>query len=127
VHCAILDGGYLVASLSLLYIDIGFLYALCQGVICSLPWVELLRVQSLNVQSCDEADQRRIHNDAPINPNITSMVSQQEDFNTSVNLLMSVEVGYLHYIQDRGLRELLYPRLGDYAWLLPSCLHQVPI
>jgi hypothetical protein len=29
MHCTILDGGYLVASLSLLYITIDFLYALC--------------------------------------------------------------------------------------------------
>jgi hypothetical protein len=28
VHCAILDGGYLVALLSLFYITIAFLYAL---------------------------------------------------------------------------------------------------
>jgi hypothetical protein len=33
VHCAILDRGYLVASLSLFYITIIFLYVLCQGAI----------------------------------------------------------------------------------------------
>jgi hypothetical protein len=32
-HYAILDGGYLVASLSLIYITIGFLYSLHQGAI----------------------------------------------------------------------------------------------
>jgi hypothetical protein len=32
-HCSILDRGYLVASLSLFYISIILLYALCQGVI----------------------------------------------------------------------------------------------
>ena len=33
VHCTILDRGYLVASLSIVYIAIILLYALCQGAI----------------------------------------------------------------------------------------------
>jgi hypothetical protein len=38
---------------------------------------------------------------------------------------MSVEVRDLHDIQYRGLCELLYPRLGDYARFLPNRLHQI--
>ena len=53
------------------------------------------------------------------------MVARQDDFNARVNLLMSTEVGYLHYIQDHRLRELLYPWLGDYAQLLPSRPHKI--
>ena len=127
VHCTILDGGYLVASLSLLYITIIILYALCQGVIGSLPWVELLRVRSLHAQSYNELDQTLIHSDMLVKPHISFMVARHEEFNASVNLLMLSEVSGLHYIQDHRLRELLNPWLGDYARLLPSRSHQIPM
>jgi hypothetical protein len=40
---------------------------------------------------------------------------------------MSAKVGDFNHIQDRGVHELLNPRLGDYIGLLPICLHQVPM
>jgi len=55
------------------------------------------------------------------------MIAQQEDFNTSVNLLMSTEVGDIYHVQDRGSRELLNPQLGNYIGFLPSHIHQVPM
>jgi hypothetical protein len=42
-HCAILDRGYLVASLPFFNFTICFLDALGQGAIQGLPWVKLLR------------------------------------------------------------------------------------
>jgi hypothetical protein len=38
---------------------------------------------------------------------------------------MSAKMRDLHDVQYCGLRDLLYPRLGDYVSLLPSRLHQV--
>jgi hypothetical protein len=55
------------------------------------------------------------------------MIAHQEDFNAIVNLTMSAKVRYLHHIEYRGLCELLNPRLGDYARILPSHLHQISI
>jgi hypothetical protein len=81
----------------------------------------------LHAQSNDQVDQRQIHSHAPIKPQIPSMVARQEEFNTSVNLLMSIKVGDLHHVQDRGSREILNPRLGDYLGLLPSRLHHLPL
>jgi hypothetical protein len=53
------------------------------------------------------------------------MIAQQEDFNASVNLLMPTKMRDLRYIEYRGLHQLFYPRLGDYARILPSRLHQI--
>jgi hypothetical protein len=87
-HCAILDRGYLVASLSLINFTICFLYALNQGVIRGLPWVELLRLRSLYAQSYDQVDQRWIqsnlcwhrgrprvqcYNNIPTNPSLLDL------------------------------------------------------
>jgi hypothetical protein len=66
VHCAILDGRYLVASRSLFYISICVFDPLCQCAICSLPWVEVLWVKSLHAQSGDPMDQRQIDCDASV-------------------------------------------------------------
>jgi hypothetical protein len=38
---------------------------------------------------------------------------------------MSTKVRNIHDIQYHGLREILYPQLGDYVRLLPSHIHQV--
>jgi hypothetical protein len=53
------------------------------------------------------------------------MIEFQEEFNTSVNLPMSAKVRDLHHVEYRGLREILYPSLGDDARLLTSDLHQI--
>jgi hypothetical protein len=37
----------------------------------------------------------------------------QQDFNTRVNLLMPSKVGYLHYVQHGGPRDVHGPRMGD--------------
>jgi hypothetical protein len=100
VHYAILDGGYLVAPLSFVHIIVDVLYSLRQGTICNLPWVKILRVHSLHAQSNDLVDHRQIYNDAPIQPQVIAMVARQEEFNAHINLLMSVEVCYLHHIKN---------------------------
>jgi hypothetical protein len=48
-------------------------------------------------------DQRWIHNHISIQLEITSMVARQEEFNTRVNLLLSIEVGDLHDVQIMDL------------------------
>jgi hypothetical protein len=63
----------------------------------------------------------------PVEPYISSMIARQEEFNASVNLLMSAKVRDLHHVQYHGLRELLNPWLGDYVRLLPSHLHQISV
>jgi hypothetical protein len=73
VHCAILDGGYLVALLPFLYIIVGVFYSLFQGMIYNLPWVKILRVWSLHAQSSDLVDQHQIYSDVLIQPHVTSM------------------------------------------------------
>jgi hypothetical protein len=53
------------------------------------------------------------------------MIKLQEEFNASINLLMSTKMRNFHDIQYSGLHQDLYPRPGYYARILPSCLHQV--
>jgi hypothetical protein len=47
-HSAILDRGYLIASLSLFDFTLSLLDSLCQGAFQGLPWIKLLRVKSLH-------------------------------------------------------------------------------
>ena len=53
------------------------------------------------------------------------MVAQQEEFNASVNHLVTTKMGNLHHIEHSGLHELLNPRLGDQVRLLPIFLRQI--
>jgi hypothetical protein len=53
------------------------------------------------------------------------MISRKEEFNASINLMMSAKMRNFHYIKYSGLHQLLNPRMGDYVRVFPSCLHQV--
>jgi hypothetical protein len=41
------------------------------------------------------------------------MVERQEEFNADINLLMSVEMWYLHHIKDGVPHDINGPWLGD--------------
>jgi hypothetical protein len=89
--------------------------------------VELLRVGSLHAQSCNQVDQRRIHSNLPIDPQVLTMIALREEFNASVNLLMLAKMMNLHHVKYSGLHEIFNPWLGDYVRILPSGLHQVSV
>jgi hypothetical protein len=55
------------------------------------------------------------------------MEVQQQEINAHVNLLVPSKMGYLHYVQDGGLREVHSPWLGDYPRLLPLHSSQIPM
>jgi hypothetical protein len=51
---------------------------------------------------------------------VSAMITQKEEFNASINLLVTTKMGNLHDIQHNGLCQPLNPWLGDEARLLPS-------
>jgi hypothetical protein len=53
------------------------------------------------------------------------MIAWKDEFNASVNLLMSAKVRDLHHVEYHGLCDLLYSSLGDNVRLLPNHLHQI--
>jgi hypothetical protein len=85
----------------------------------AFPRVKILRIRSLHTQPRDPMDQCQINCYVVVEPQISTMVTRQQQLDTCIYLLVSSKVRNLHDVEQGGLREVMGPLLRDDLQILP--------